>query len=113
MTADPWGLLNQAREVVAAVAESGNKDWELLQSIDAALAEHENPSWHPSATNPNVIETMAQETWERRLWVERMVLNDPKGKIGYWAHIGHSIVNCFDTEEEAKAACLRWYRERK
>ena len=38
---DPWALLCEAREVIAAVAESGNKDWELLQTIDAALVAHE------------------------------------------------------------------------
>jgi len=111
---DPWELLREAQWAVAYVAAgpSALRDAkELRDRIGAALAEYDNPTWTAKSNNPNVIEAHTVERFDRVLSVERMVMRDPADGIGYWARVGNSNINCYDTQEEAKEACLRWYRE--
>jgi len=120
MAADPWELLREARDSVALDAEAaGNSRFAaeaervatLLSRIDAALAEYDNPTWKPKSNNSNIIEAHTVETYDRVLSVERMTFRVVEDGVGYWARVGNSNINCYDTQEEAKAACLRWYRE--
>ena len=118
MAADPWELLREARDTVkASLAEDGITEARrayrsgLHDRIGVALAEYDNPTWTAKSNNPNVIEAHTVERFDRVLSVERMVMRDPADGIGYWARVGNSNINCYDTQEEAKEACLRWYRE--
>lgn len=105
-------LLKQSREYICGCGEDKNECCDcrectdgtaLLDRIDAAIESQEKVEWHP--LNPSIQEAYVVRPDTVNLLVERMVFKD--GKIGWWGRYNSGTIGCFDTEEEAKAACLK------
>jgi hypothetical protein len=103
-------LLDLLREARAMWCEHDEyADPAILARIDAALAEHEEVRWRQ--VNPTTQEAFVEQKHAVRLSVERVVFND--GKVGWWARYKNSLINAYDTEDEAKTAVLKVATEMK